>query len=289
MKKVKSYFHEFLHSLIPYPSYYSKILKKNFRNSFAYFLILIVGLNIIFITSIYTKINYEKTRSIIFSLYASLQQVPNDFQLQITNGTLIKSYNYPYFFWIDNNAAKKLLITVDENAYPEKIRSYKSFILLTSKDLVTYSNNTVQSVPLSTLGKITINKPILQDSASKLQSILNLLPIIYICIIIALIIIIPAVSLIITTIYLLIASLIGYFAYRLFTKKHVSYKKSLQIAFHAATLPLIVDYFIIILKPTFPIKSAFVIPQNLFPIVFIFLLSLFVFTGIYEAHEQHKS
>jgi hypothetical protein len=288
MRKVKSYCNLFLHSLIPYPSYYSKILRMNFTNSFFYFLVLIIGLNIIFISSIYTKINYSKTRYILSTLITSLQQVPNDFQLQINKGYLTKSYNYPYFFWINDNLGKKLVITIDETADAEKIRSYKSLFLLTSRDLVTLSNNIVEVVPLSTLGNISINKSIIQNSSLKLQTILNALPFLYICIIIVLAIIIPLTSLIVTIIYLLIASLIGCFTYRIFTKKHVTFKKSLQIAFHAATLPLLVDYFVIIMKPTFPIRSTISIPQNLFPIVFIFLLSLFVFTGIYEAHVNHN-
>lgn len=286
MKKVKTYFRTFINSLIPYPPYYSKIPRKNFFYSMSYFLILLFTLNLIFITSIYSKLNYNNARTVFSSIISSLKQIPNDFYLQIDNGSLIKSYNRPFFFWI-NNPYKKLIIVVDENAQPEKIRSYNSLFLLTANDLVTFSNNSVQSTPLSSFGKITINKTVLQSSSDKLQTIVKFLPLIYICIIIILVLVVNIASLLTTLFYLFIASLIGYFTYRLVTKKFVSFKKSLQIAFHAATLPILVDYFII-MKPSLPFKFSFSIPQHLFPVVFIFLLSLFVFTGIYEAHVKHK-
>lgn len=286
MKKVKVFLNILFNSAIPWPSYYSKILHMQFINSLKYLLTLIVILNIIFIASIYSKLNYGKIHSIISAFLVSAKQIPNDFRLQIANGTLITNNNRPYFFWIDYQNKKKLVGVVDESATPDKINKYESMFLLTSRDFVTLGST--KTISLSSLGPLTINHKIIQKSVINLNAILKFLPIIYMCIIIVLSIVVPIFSIVITVVYLFVASFIGYYAYRIFTKKHIKYKKTIQIAFHAATLPLIVDYFIIVFKPTLPFKPFIVMPQSFFPILFIFLLSLFIFTGIYEAHSNRK-
>lgn len=287
MKKVKVFFRVLLNSIIPWPSYYSKILHMQFSSSLKYLITLVLLLNIFFIGSIYSKINYNKVHSIISAFLVSTKQIPVDYNLQITNGALLTNYNRPYFFWLDYQGRKELITVVDETATPDKIDKYGSLFLLTSRDLVTQGD--LKTIPLSTLGPITINQGLIRETISVFETILKFLPLIYICIIIILTVFMPLFSFAVTVFYLLIASLIGYFTYLIFTKRHVKYKKTVQIAFHAATLPLILDYFIIILRPSLPFKSFIVIPESFFPIIFIFLLSFFIFTGIYEAHEHHKT
>jgi len=288
IRKVKTFLHIFYNSLIPHARYYSRIIKVNFSFSLKYFLTLIVILNIFFIISFVVKYSPKKINIVLGTLITSLRQFPNDLTIMINNGRLITSYNRPYFLWLDYQDKKQLLLVIDETATAKKAQLYKSYSLLTANELVinNLKNNNLSSLPLSYLQDQTINKEKTMMFVSVLDKIQGLLPLLSLILILALIIILPIASFAITIIYLLLSALLVFFLYKFFIKKHFRFKKILQVSFHSATLPLLIDYGLIIFRPT--MRLTVNVPTLPFPLLFFILLALFIAVGVYEAHAKHN-
>lgn len=289
MKKVKTFLMQFLNSLIPSNTYYSKILQSNFKNSVVYFLIFLTLCNFIFISSLIIKYSPAKISQVFSQLIKTLESVPRDINIKILNGRLISNYNRPYFLWTNLSNSFRLFLVIDETADISKINTYNSQFLLTSNELVTKIQDNIQSTHLSEFGNQIINRQTVQQVIFQLHKILQFLPFIYVGIVLLGIAIIPLISLLISILYLGFASIIGYYIYRWYSKKHIVFKKVIHIALHASTLPIIIDYIVILFRPTLPIKTPFSIPSIYFPILYLLLLSFFVFAGIYEAHYHKKT
>jgi hypothetical protein len=131
MKKVKAFLHIFLNSLIPNASYYRKILNTRFFFSFKYFLSLIILLSLVLIFNLLNKYSPPKIIHWLTQINKTIDQFPPDLNLFINNGSLITSYNRPYFIWVKDEKNKlRLLLVVDESASLEKINQYQSMALL---------------------------------------------------------------------------------------------------------------------------------------------------------------
>ncbi len=288
MKKVKTFIHVFINSLIPQTSYYPKILHTNFFFSLQYYILLLLVLNIIFLVSLPFKYSPNKINAGLNALVTSLKQYPDDLKITISGNSLITNYNRPYFMWLNDNGHETLLFAVDESGGVQNT-GIKPLLLLTSKDLqVNFGSNQPSVIPLKNLKIKTIDKRLINSLATSITIFQHMLPLFAAGLFVIMLVLIPAGSLIINTLYVLIASFVAYAVFRLFVKHRPSFKKTLQISFHAVTLPLIIDYFLTIVKPTIYTNSNNVpkIPSSL-PFLFLILLSVFVFGGIYEAHWHH--
>jgi len=290
IRKVKTFLHIFYNSIIPHARYYSKILKVNFSFSLKYFLTLIVILNIFFILSIVKKYSPKRINTVLNSLIISLQKSPDDLIININNGRLITGYNRPYFLWLDDQDKKRLLLVIDETASAKKILIYKSFFLLTTNELVmnNFKNSDLSVLPLSYVQNQQIDKAKINFFVNNLEKIKLLLPFLSLILIIALIIILPLASFIITLIYLLLSTLFVFLLYKIFVKKHFRFKKIFQVSFHSATLPLLIDYGLIIFRPTIKLNFISYLPTLPYPFLFFILLALFIGVGVYEAHVKHE-
>ncbi len=288
MKKVKTFIHVFINSLIPQTNYYPKILHTNFFFSLQYYILLLLILSIIFLVSLPFKYSPNKINAELDAVIAGLNQFPDNLKININNGDLITNYDRPYLMWIDYNNQKILLFAVDESdSLPNS--DLKPILLLTGQNLqVNLGGNRSSVIPLNNLKIKTIDKQLTNSLITSITIFQRLLPIFAIGLFLIMLILVPIGSFIINTIYILIASLIAYGVFRIFIKRQPSFKKTLQISFHAITLPLIIDYFLIITKPTIYTNNGNIpkIPVAL-PLLFLILLSVFVFGGIYEAHYRH--
>ncbi|MDO8608954.1 MAG: DUF1189 family protein [bacterium] len=273
--------------MIPHAPYYLKISHQSFSASFQYFIILLILCNSLFIGSLIIKENPFKIAHRLTIVINSLKSIPNDFKAHINNGIILTSYNHPFFLW-NYEMNNPLLLVIDETAFPQKINDYKSLILVTSRDLVINSNK-LTIVPLSSFKNMIITKVQILNVVNTLEKIKIFLPLIYAILVLLILIIIPLGSFIIMGLYFVVSTAIGYSIYRLYAKKRVHFKKILQISFHSVTLPLVLDYLIIIIKPLIYSNSPISIPSSYYPILFILLLSVFIFAGIYEAHNTKNS
>jgi len=289
MKKVKAFLHIFLNSLIPNASYYRKILNTRFFFSFKYFFFLIALLSSILIFNLLNKYSLPKIVHWFGQVNKIIDQFPSDLNLFINNGSLITSYNRPYFIWVKDEKNKlRLLLVVDESASLEKINQYQSMALLTKTDLFIKQNNQLKKIPLTAFEKITVNKEKLKLLKEKISFINKLLYPLYFGIFILIIILIPLFSLIINVVYIFIASLIVFILLKLKPEKKYHFKKIFQISLHASTFPLLVDYFAFNFPLAKLIKTNFHIKAPPFPLIFIFFLAIFIFIGAYEAYYNHN-
>ncbi len=273
MKKVKSFLKIFLNSLLPDVAYYHKILNISFFQSFKYLSVLILVLNSIFTLSLTIRFNPCTVRDVLSGVITSIDKFPNNLAIFINKGNLLTTYDRPYFFWLDYDSKKKLLFVVDKNARPDKINQYGSKVLLTSNLMVISDFQKQLIAPLQKISDQTINKkntlPYLKNILLKVQ---DWFPVLYVLFVLAAFVVFSLVSLVTVVFYLILASLTNLILFRFKILKHVTLKKILQISFYAVTLPLTLDYLLMIFK----IKPI--------PILFFILMMVFVFCGIYEAY-----
>ncbi|MCX7880898.1 MAG: DUF1189 family protein [Patescibacteria group bacterium] len=290
MKKVKSFLFVLRNSFFLNRSFYKKISHYRFNFSFKYIISLILLLNFIFLSFWIWRISPNKINKISQSFINALKNYPDDLIIFIENNHIFSTYNQPYFSWWDYQNQKKLLFVVDENAEPQKIKIYNSLFLLTSKNLVIKSNNNQLVVlPLTYLSRFfnkKINKENVQYLIINLHQLNNSLVLIFFIIIVFWIFF----SFLANFFYLILATFINIILYKLFFKKKLGFKKTLQVGFHAITFSLVLIYLFLIFSP-------FKLEKNLsnfkyFPVFFLIclliLFSLFLFTANYLIH-LHKN
>jgi len=290
-QKVKTFFHVFKQSIFPQPDYYSKIPKASITFSFKYFLSLIISLNLILLIFVSVRYNPGKINRFINSIIISLKEYPDDLVINLRKGSLFSSYNRPYFFWGDLAGKRKLYFVIDESASAGKILQYHSQVLLTKKELVINnqtSNVEYKTIPLAYFGDKTFDKKNSEQFISLLTIAKSLLIVVYFVVVPSLMLILPLSSFVITLFYLSIISFFIYIVFKTYFHKRIHYKKTLQVGLHAVTLPLLLDYILIIFKPSIPANFYFkpFIPS---PIAFVILLAVFVFAAVYETYQdQHQ-
>ena len=291
--KVKTFLHVFWKSLLPQSEYYQKILTTKFRFSLRYFLTLIIIINIVFIVHLFFRFNPKRIINLTDNIINTLNNIPDDLTIIINKGTLMTTYNRPYLFWLNDQEKTKLLLVIDQNATPEMIRQYQSYLLVTAKEIVINPDKIkqkTQSIPLNYTINQTIDKKSFTAVSKSLSRIKALLPFFYFVFFIIMVALTPLFSSLVTLLYLAIACLITYVIFHFFMQKRIHAKKIIQISFHAVTLPLLVDYFFIMFQRlvTTGIVSLPNIKPIPFPYLFIALLTVFVFGGTYEAYLDSK-
>lgn len=290
-QKVKTFFHVFTQSLFPQPSYYQKIPKTSFSFSLKYFSSLIIILNLILVIYLTIKYNPGKVDRFLNSIIVSLKTYPDELVINIRKGNLFTSYNRPYFFWNESDGKRNLLLVIDETTLPSKIDQYRSLLLLTSKEIVIRTdkqpNKINNTLPLTYFGNQTFNKKISEKIIQSLIVLKNLLLASYFIIIPGLIIFLLLSSFLINFFYLSIISFIIYIIFKVYFRKRIHYKKTLQVAFHAVSFPLLLDYFLIIFKPSIQANISLkpFVPS---PLIFLILLAVFIFAAVYEAYQNHQ-
>jgi len=280
MKKIKTFFHVFINSIIPNDKYYHKILSVKFCFSLKYLISLVIILNILFVSFYSIKLNPIFIRSVLNNLNSSLDSFPKELVITVNDKSLNTTYNRPYFLWLDVMNKKNLLIVVDEKATPEKIKEYNSCLLVTSKEIIMKNKFTGKTSTYS-LEKVQDQK-ITKSTISGIQKVINTinayLPLLFVLIVALALIILTFTSIIMFLIYSLVSSIILFFLFKYLFKKTPRYKKILQISFHAITLPIIIDYVLVM----------FNVGSKILPFSFFFLVLVFVGAGIYEAQYQKK-
>jgi len=288
MKKVKAFFYIFLKSLIPNYSYYTKILKIRFLFSFKYFVSLIVFLNFLLGVSLLYRYSPQKINFWLKSVDLALVNFPSDLNIFIDKGYLISSYNRPYFFWLrDEKDRLKLVFVIDESASEEKINQYQTKALLTKTDLFIKEAGKVKKIPLSSFNQIIFNKETLEIIRQRLFFIEKFFYIFYFFIFLFIFVFTFLFSFLINLFYLFIASLLVFVLLKLKPEKKHHFKKVFQISFHAATLPLFLDYLIFSFPYFLPLRLSLPIKLPPFPLLFLFLLIIFVIVGVYEAYYNN--
>ncbi|MBI2641655.1 DUF1189 family protein [Candidatus Roizmanbacteria bacterium] len=284
MTKLKTFWHVFTNSLIPNTSYYHKILKSPFSFSLKYFLTLIVILNLLFGAFLALKLNPWKIHETFQSLVSSLDEFPNNLTISVKDGVLMTNYNKPYFLWFDYKDSKRLLLVIDETATAEKIYEYRSDMLLTRGELVIRNpkdTSEIQILNLSYVNQQTINKDIILKVQEYIREITRFILLSYPLLLILTMIFLVLASFFSTALYLVIASAVVYIFYLFFLRKKTqpTFKNAFQISLHSITTPLLLNY----------VLGMFYLGIPLLPFFFLFLIVVFTFAGIYDAHLHNTN
>lgn len=274
-KNVKTFLRDFVNSLIPQPEFYKKILDRRLSDSLKYFIALIFFVNLIFFLVTFVGIDFKAFTEMKNAVVKSLDQYPQDLKIYVTNGSLMTTYDKPYFLWFDYAGAKNLLLVVDKAATKEDLDKYGSVLLLTNDHLFLNRQKLHvddDSVPL-THATFAIDK----ESVSMLSDIIrNYLSHILALVILIAVFVSPIFSAIYMFIIILIVSTLAYILYNLVDKKH-NHKATLQLSLHASTVPILVFYGMSYVNP--PVS-------NLTTSVFILIL-IFTLCALYEAYLDH--
>lgn len=280
MKKVKTFLRDLTQNIIPNRNFYHTILHLRFVQSLKYFMLLVCVGNFIIVVSLAARITPNGIRMFQQSVSQTLRSFPDDLAITINNGKLVSNYNRPYFLWMDWLDKKLLPLVVDENASPEKIKQYNSFILLTRDNYVVQQGKDglrIGAFP-STIQHIVIDKKAIMFTNTLLT---RLFVVLLVFVLVMLLIFVPLAFFFTALFYIGVNSALVYFIYNIYGKK-ISFKKTFQIALHSSTLPLILIYSVFILNTCMRSVSF-----HFFFLVFIFLLC-----GVYETyfdlhHPQH--
>lgn len=271
MKKVKSIMQVYLDNLIPNNNFFQHIDKVSFIKSFIYFVLLVIFFELISIGMLFLKFNPWRMTNLTRAFTKELNNYPPDLTVHIDKN-LISTYNRPYFFWLNFENKKKLILVINETASSQDINNYKTLILLTGSEIVIKDKSSFSNLPLSSLGKITINKENIIFLQKLLNRIIIFMPLIYLLIFIILLLFIPF-SILAILVDLIIVVAIFYFLFKFFTKKQINFIKIMQISFYAVTLPITLRCILNILFNTHPSRLSF-----------FFLIFIFVFGALYDTY-----
>ncbi|QQG44679.1 MAG: DUF1189 family protein [Candidatus Roizmanbacteria bacterium] len=273
MKKVKTFFYVFRSSLLPHQPFYHKLIKTKFSFSLKYFLFLSIIVYLVFVCIYAFKFNLFQNFSLASTnFYKSLAAFPDDLIISIKNGKLTTNYNRPYFMWMDNNQKKILLLVIDENGTQTSIKDYNALTLLTHEAVISRSLFDKNKYIINSFDKdsIIIDKAKVEEINDILKNVIST---IYLLMPFVFIILLPLIVIIVNFLYLLLASIVVHFFAKYYFKG-ITLRKTLQIAFHAFTLPLLVNYILGIIDPRIAIL----------PITFFALTFLFLSFAIHECH-----
>ena len=288
MKKVKSFLRIFQQSFFPSVVYYKKLSRVNFKISLLYFIFLVLILNITLITSLILKNSPKKINNLLSSVTKVLEEFPNDYTIQIKQGSLITSYDKPKFFWLDYLDKKIPLLVIDKNLLLKQAKLYLSLSLLTSEGVMINPKFLCPKIgliriPLSYFNNLTFNKQTALLGYSFINSLKQSFIFFYIVSVFLIFLLITFSSLIVLTIYLLLSTLLVFLIFKFFLRRRFYLKKTFQIGFHAITFPLVLNYFLMVLpKINFPF--TFDIPLTIFPLAYFLVILIFIFAGNYFAH-----
>lgn len=278
MEKVKGLFVIATNSLLPHYPFYHRLLKTHFLYSFRYFVFLIITTYAAFLPLYYYKFfPADSLKKATESFVASLDSFPKDLTIMVKSGHLITNYNRPYFMWMDYNDAKLLLFVVDQNASVEDFQKYKPAALITGNTIVLKDGANSEKYNVASLDDVTatIGKTEIGKFKDTLDDILRSFTII---IPILLVFVLPLSMLVANFGYLMFVSLLVFLIAKHFLQ-HLTYRKTLQLSFHALTLPLIINFSI----------GFFFLESTMLPISFLILLIVFTAVAVYESHLKYSS
>jgi len=270
-RKVKTFLHVLLMSILPQTFFYAKIIKSRLINSIYYFLTLLFFISLTSVFIIFTQLNKNNLSSIQICINNSMREIPDNFILNIKDGFLSTNHEMPLFVWFHCNDEVHLLAVTDERASKKDITSYGAHALFTGSEFVLRYKDHIFSAPYQNyIPNIHMEK---KDILLAVTNIIHLLQTYIPFFIISLILFAPLLIWSINIFNLCFSTLCVYIFYALF-KKHYSLKKIFQIGLHSCSLPLVIS----------PLFLLF--PIHIFNTLVLYLVLFFIFhlVGVYEAH-----
>lgn len=239
MKKLRTFIHVFINSLIPLDKYYKKLEHTPFLFSFKYFLTVMFFISILSVLSLSHFFFFViSPRQLSQAVMQTLDNFPNDLTVRIVDGHLMTNLDRPYIAWARIKNIPQPLLVIDEFAQPSKRDEYQTPVLLTENALVVSYKNTSQVMRLSP----DINLRITKSEAVALKKTLGKLGVL-------LILIFPVLLVISMIAYFIFGTALTFFLLAImsgvvfiigrFKINSLNFQKVFQISLHSSTLPLL--------------------------------------------------
>ncbi|GEM_PF-2370212 len=275
MRKVKTFFDTFSNSLIPHHPYYHTILTEKFSRSLKYFITFLLATYFLFILFFFARYDlWRSMRTAVSSFVASLQNYPNNLIISVSKGTVMTNYNRPYFMWMDYGTKKIPIFVVDEHATDQSVTQYGS-VALVGRNTIYVQNIDHRSYRKLSLDSIstTIDKSKIMEYADALAQTMKLF---FLLFPLLLFIIIPLGLIVQNLVFLVCISAVVYFFGRSFTRGRLTYRKTLQLALHAATFPILLYTSLILINLSYTLS----------PQINALLITIFTVFAVHEAYWE---
>lgn len=222
------------------PQFYSQVLKKSFKESIVYFLLLILLLTTIRLITLIPTFMFEAPRAIRDFAATLINCYPKELEISITNGQISTNVQEPYIIpsceSLDNT--KDVLVIDTKNPFsPAKFEEYKAAVWITKTSVVYKKNDfETRSYSFSQIKDFKLDEGVLNSFYDKLSPYFKFVgPLLLLLSLIGIYL-----SYDVRLIYLLVIALIVWLISKVL-KKNLNYWQSYKIGLHAITLGLIVE------------------------------------------------
>ncbi len=268
-RQTKTFLHVLRHSLVPYDNYYGIVLHKTkFSFSLKYFFTLSALLVLFEMVALFTGVSHAYPFFTSQSgLSAIIEQIPEDLVLTLQQGKLLTNSDRPVIVFNPDIAAAGTLLVIDTKADKNKVYEYNARYLLTESELITNMDGQRMSFEYR-------NKHFLKNSLSiSIGEIARHSSKIIWTVFFLLMIMLP---LLVSAARFILLCLISVIVYVLSMRiiHGLNMSKVLQISFHAATAPLIIQ--------TLTSMAGLPVPLSFW--WFNIMITIFLFASLYEAY-----
>lgn len=226
------------------PAFYTTILKKSLKESVVYFLLLVLLLTIINLTTLMKPLLIEAPSAAQDFAQNIINCYPKDLEVKITGGQVSLNEKEPYF--IKSCESQNLGVIDTRTAFSaSKFDEYKVPAWVT-KDAVIYKkdNFETRTYSLTKINDFKLNKEVINSFYNKLSPYLNFIgPILVLFSFVGIFL-----SFNFRLLHLLLLASLIWLLGKLF-KNTISYGQSYKLGLHAITLGLIVDLLINLVRP----------------------------------------
>jgi len=275
-RKVKAFFHVFTSSIVPQTFFYARILKSKFSFSLLYSFVLLSVVTSIIFAVVFYQVGRKNVGSLKQCLSNSINEIPQNFILDVRDGLLSTNHELPLFVWFNCDERVQLLAVVDERGVSKNITSFGAQLLLTGSEIVFKYKTNTYVIPINKyIVNLHLDKQSIKMFVNKAFEVVAYYAPFFA---IALILITPFAIYMVTITTILLSSFMVRVFYYLF-RKHYSFKKTVQIGLHSCTFPLL-TLVLFVMFPTHVLNTY---------ILFFALVFIFQLVAVYEGHYIHAS
>ncbi len=273
LRKINTFIHVFLNSLLPLDTYYKKLKTAPFKFSFKYFLALMFMIATFSGLAISHKLLITKDSLHIYKeINSVLENYPENLVIRIKNGQLMTSFDRPYIVFMTIDSVPRPILVIDEFATPGKRDLYRTPILLTGSSVVINIDDTTQVMRYEPGLDVKVTK----SNIDLVKNRLKIVSIIFPAILLSLLLFFITIYFVFMTIMAMLILALLSIVYFLIVRRMVptlTFSKTWQISLHSATLPIILGTVTSLTRLTPP--SPLMIP---------FIYVLFLGAALYEVY-----
>jgi hypothetical protein len=249
MRQLKTFGYVLARSLTS-PAYYADILKAPFGFSLKFFLFFFFIFSIT--TGLYLSAQIiNPVRNFASNLPATIADLyPEELEIKVKDGEASINQAEPYYYPIDrllkvfsdfkekilgiNTEDLDYLLVIDTQASVDNFNDYRTYALLTQKNLIYYNDNgNLEIVSLKNAGNITLNRQIIDNFTANLKPYMQLItPVVLVVVWWCILWFIPLINFLYSMLFAVITFVIAKLM-----RLPVKYSQALQLTLHLIVFP----------------------------------------------------